>query len=95
MNFKLNPDADVNGTSFHDVTINVSFKTLVNKLGEPHCIGDVDDKVRYEWYFTSEDGRNVTLYDWKTYSSSPNFWHIGGLNKEDTVMFKNWINNLY
>lgn len=94
MKFVANPNANVNGTSFHDVVINCSFKHLVNKLGQPHYENHPDDKVRYEWFFTSEDGRAVTLYDWKTYSSAPSLWHVGGLNKEETVLFKNWFLNL-
>ena len=94
MNFTINPDADINGTSFHDVTINCSFKQLVNKLGEPHCYNSSEDKVRYEWFFTSDNGKVVTLYDWKTYSSAPSLWHVGGLNKQETVLFKNWFLNL-
>jgi hypothetical protein len=94
MNFKLNPDANIGGTSFHDVTINHSFDGLVSKLGEPHCVGDYEDKVRYEWFFTSEDGRNVTLYDWKEYSDKPEVWNVGGLNKADTELFKRWFSNL-
>lgn len=92
MNFIINPDADINGTSFYEVTINSSFDNLVKKLGEPHCEGSSDDKVRYEWFFTNEAGRPVTLYDWKSYSDNPSVWHVGGLNKEDTLAFKRWIN---
>lgn len=94
MNFIANLDADVNGTSFHNVTINCSFKQLVNKLGEPHFQNSSEDKVRYEWFFTSDTGKSVTLYDWKTYSSAPNIWHVGGLNKEETVLFRDWFLNL-
>ena len=94
MNFHLNPDADVNGTCFHDVTIRCSFATLVKKLGEPHCMGDYEDNIRYEWFFTSEDGKNVTLYDWKSYSDNPTVWNVGGLNKSDTEVFRSWFNRI-
>lgn len=94
VSFTSNPEADVDGTSFHDVTIRCNFDLLVKKLGEPHSVGSYEDKVRYEWRFTSDDGRNVTLYDWKAYSDKPNIWHVGGLFKPDTEMFRDWFNKL-
>ena len=91
MNFKLDRKANVNGTSFHDVEIRKNFDDLVALLGKPHYCNDPDDKVRYEWLFISDDGRGVTLYDWKSYSDKPNVWHIGGMTQEITVSFKEWF----
>jgi hypothetical protein len=94
MEFKQDPEAKVIGTSFHDVTIRESFAFMVKALGEPHSENDPDDKVRYEWVFTNSDGRSVTVYDWKSNSSKPNIWHVGGLNQEDTVLFKHWFSSI-
>lgn len=93
MKFESNPVADISNTSFHDVTIRESFDFMVKMLGEPHSENDPEDKVRYEWIFTNSDGRPVTVYDWKSYSNKPKMWHIGGLNKEDTLQFKQWFAN--
>lgn len=92
MNFISNPDADVCGTSFHGVTIHQSLGSLLNKLGAPHYEGG--DKTQYEWFFTSEDGRVITLYDWKSYTDNPSVWNVGGLNKVDTEMFRSWFNRI-
>jgi len=95
MNFRPNPNGDVDGTSFHGVTIQESFDFMVKRLGEPHSENHPDDKVRYEWIFFSDDGRAVTIYDWKSGSSRPKIWNVGGLSKEITVLFKEWFNNIY
>ena len=92
MNFITSPNADSCGTSFHGVTIRQSLDSLLAKLGKPHY--EDGDKTQYEWVFTSEDGRVVTLYDWKSYSTSPSSWHIGGFSKEETQLFANWLTAL-
>jgi len=65
----------------------VSYKDIVNKLGEPSInVASEDDKVQVEWVFYY-DGDNVfTLYDWKTYDLDYTKWElrtwsIGGHNK--------------
>jgi hypothetical protein len=94
MNFRPNPNGDVNGTSFHEVTIHESLDFMVKRLGKPHFENGPSDKIRYEWIFFSDDGRAVTVYDWKTGSSKPKIWNVGGLTKEITVLFKEWFNEV-
>jgi hypothetical protein len=94
MEFKQNPEAEVVGTSFYEVTIRESFAFMVKTLGEPHSEASPEDKVRYEWVFTNSDGRTVTVYDWKSNSNKPNIWHVGGKNREDTLLFREWFDNL-
>ena len=89
MNFIANPDADINFTSFHGVTLELSYPTMVKLLGQPHYRDG--DKTQYEWFFTGEDGNSVTVYDWKSYAEFPNVWNVGGLSKEITQQFKNWV----
>ncbi len=91
MNFTLDSASNIDGTYFHDVTISVSYDTLIKVLGEPHFENDPSDKSRYEWFFTSDDGKPATLYDWKVYSSNPKIWHVGALDKNTAVSFKNWL----
>jgi hypothetical protein len=94
MNFNQNPDADVNGTSYHDVQIQMKFDWLVALLGKPHRENDCEDKVQYEWFFTSEDGQPVTLYDWKSNSTNPNIWNVGGHSYKITSQFRDWLYQL-
>jgi len=91
MHFIANPDANINGTSFHDVTIKMDYHLMVKCLGEPHFFGGDGDKTQYEWIFTGEDGNSVTVYDWKSYSKYPKVWNLGGMNKEITARFKDWF----
>ena len=82
-------EKSVNGTSFHDVVINSSINELTQVLGEPSYIGDYEDKVSVEWVCELEDERVVTIYDWKEYRSIGKDevieFHIGGMNKLDTI----------
>lgn len=92
MNFIANPDANIDGTSFHGVTIRIDYSDLVKILGNPHSEGD--GKVQYEWFFHSDNGRVVTLYDWESSGPKPKIWNVGGLIKEDTESFKSWFNRI-
>ncbi len=91
MNFNLDPEADINGTSFHNLVINENYHNLVKMLGDPHVENYPEDKIRYEWYFTSEDGSGIALYDWKQHSNSPKTWNIGSRSKESALQFKEWF----
>ena len=78
------------GTSFHDVTINISINELKAILGNPTFKGDYsEDKVTHEWVCETERGQVVTIYDWKQYRkidpSERIDFHIGGFNYLSTV----------
>lgn len=82
---KPNPNADVNGTSFHDSTVTASLEQLEKAFGPAHSDGD-GYKVSNEWSF-EHDGNPVTLYDWKEGRFPRNRqieWHVGGHNKAAT-----------
>lgn len=85
----------INGTSWHGTTFMASRKTLLDLIGEPHGLGDVNEKVQYEWLLETDDGTVFTLYDWKEYREFAEHetieWHIGGHNLEDTVAAKGEI----
>lgn len=89
--FKASPGASVCGTSYHGISVKCSFDDMVKKLGKPHASYPPGDKVRYEWVFTSEDGKVVTVYDWKEYCEKPSEWHLGAFNQEETVSFEKWF----
>lgn len=61
--------------------INTDYKTLVEKLGEPHIRGD-GEKVTCEWQIVI-DGVVATIYDWKEEKTPMGRynWHIGGKSK--------------
>lgn len=57
------------------------YKTLVEKLGEPHYTGE-GEKVTCEWQIVI-DSVVATIYDWKEHETPKGMydWHIGGKNK--------------
>ena len=81
----IKTEKSANGTSFHDVVINSSINELTQLLGEPsYTDNSGEDKVNVEWDCELEDGRVVTIYDWKEYrpigKDEMIEWHIGGYN---------------
>jgi hypothetical protein len=93
--YHLNPQANVNGTSFHGTTIEVAPGLLQDKLGKAH-FEDIDGKVNLEWQFESEEGEVFTLYDWKQGKLDalrPIEFHIGSHTKNRDLEgdFKAWL----
>ena len=89
----IKTDRSANGTSFHNVTINISISELDAILGEPTYKGDYsEDKVTHEWVCETERGDVVTIYDWKQYRkidpSERIDFHIGGFNTISTIEAK-------
>lgn len=104
--FKLEPTADVNGTSqltmFECPPI-----CFVELFGEPH--GADGCKVSGEYVFTNEEGQVFTVYDWKETTlywgkgngapTPKRFWHserpkslnIGGRQGTDPGPFIKWF----
>ena len=83
------------GTSFWNTVIEVPYDTLVTKLGKPHATYLADEKIQYEWAFKDDQGRVVTVYDWKEYGNrKPSEWHVGGHNHQATEAFKVWFQSL-
>jgi len=106
--FTVTPKANVNGTSFHDTTINISPATMERVFGKPACVGYPEDKVQLEWLFTNTKTKKVfTVYDWKNYHMEirgEDFgveFHVGSMacaNYFDTVAAEEelvaWIKNV-
>jgi hypothetical protein len=59
--------------------LKLDYNQLVEMFGEPHFVGDGDDKVYNEWAFVI-DGYPVTIYDYKENGAGIQSyaWHIGG-----------------
>lgn len=96
---KLNNANAVNGTSFHNVTIVATPQELFDILGEPECDDNGGgDKVNFEWWLETADGKAVTLYDWKEYRRLSMYeeieWHIGGHSFIDTTDAKDELQYL-
>lgn len=77
-------------TSFHKVTIKTTIADLVRVLGEPQFQGNTgDDKVNIEWYCENENGKAVTIYDWKEGRKLKNNevieFHLGSKNPIDSI----------
>ena len=96
-NVKLDPYADVCGTSFHGVCVYASVDEIEKAIGEPHDGPSDDDKCQAGWSF-SVDGNACTLYDWKEYVSYDELrkrkvveWHVGGTNKMDEITTAEFI----
>jgi hypothetical protein len=100
--FTVNSEADPSGTFLqgHLVT---SYQQIVEILGEPIEGGDY--KISGEWILTSEEGRVVTLYDWKSthlydqdLPSVEEFrqldqheFHIGAADRATAASFQSWF----
>ena len=71
----------VYGTHFEG-RIEIPYKDLVKKLGEP-MFGD-GEKVQVEWVLEFDDGTVATIYDWNDSRSvhAIDDWHIGGFNSD-------------
>jgi len=88
LSFENDEALDVNGTSFKGY-VKTDYATLVEKLGEPTFVGDLD-KSTVEWdiefltedEFGNEDYIPATIYDWKRDCTPMGEydWHIGGFN---------------
>ena len=91
-------EKDVNGTSFHNTTINCSVSTLRKVLGEPYDENNSgEDKVNYCWFMETDNGDVFTVYDWKEYrvlnENETIEWHIGGHNQNVTEDAKYELRN--
>ena len=97
MEFKTHnqKDIDCNGTSLIGC-LDISYKELLDKLGEPNN-GD-DYKVDAAWNIEFEDGTILTVYNYKdvnyngtdgTPTEEIRDWHVGGYsNKSLDYIFK-------
>ena len=68
MNFKLDPNADTNGTSFCGSIEDITAEMMQHIFGDPVEDGYYDPWKGYtgnEWYFTSDEGQVVAVYDRK------------------------------
>jgi len=89
----------INETSFYDVTIKTSINQLTKVLGEPSIQDNTgEDKVNVEWEVITEDGVVGTIYDWKEYRRLDGDdlvkFHIGGYDKNDTLIVKDKLKQL-
>lgn len=107
--FKVNKNADIIGTSFHNAVVSATYAELVEILGPP--LEDDDGyKVSTSWRFSGENGLEpVSLYDWKVTalyddelptvkkfraSTVPYEWHVGARSKATAEKFADWLNSL-
>lgn len=81
---------DTSGTSFNGTTIETTVQNLRKVLGDPSFEDNTgEDKVNFEWDCEIENGKVVTIYDWKQYHEIDEneiiSFHIGGFNSTDTT----------
>jgi hypothetical protein len=83
-----NATDDVCGTSFQGY-IAITYKELVEVLGEPHHTDD--DKITAEWDFKTSDGTIFTIYDYKEDATPTTIydWHIGGHDEKAVEVVRN------
>jgi len=94
---------NVDGTSFHGVTIRATVEQLTNAFGEPDDNNTGEDKVNFVWDMETEEGDVFTIYDWKHYRSldldEVIEWHIGSFSKSISNIAKmeiqKYLNNLF
>jgi len=98
--FKLNNNADVNGTNLRG-HIDLDFNKMAELFGQP--IDGDDYKVSGEWVFSDSLGNTFTVYDWKCTNlydsnypsvaefraSGVNTYNVGG--KVDANIFIAWL----
>ena len=86
---------NVDGTSFHGVTIRATVEQLTNAFGEPDNNNTGEDKVNFVWDMETEEGDVFTTYDWKEYRSlnldEVIEWHIGANSKMISLNAKDEI----
>lgn len=97
MKLKVDFDANVVGTSYHNVNFLGSKSQLTESFGEPL---DFDDpRTKYEWDFviTDDNGEEhvATLYDYKMGDFDDDEiikWHIGSRDMRTSFMLLDAIN---
>ena len=102
MEFKTHNDIDIDmmGTSLMGY-IDCSYDRLLKTFGAPHT-GD-EHKVDAEWDIQFEDGRVVTIYNYKDGKNylgrkgksveNINKWHVGGMNQLTVEDIKEILDN--
>lgn len=96
--FKVDKNADVNGSSFHMMEVVASPELLTEVFGKAAYDENYgDDKVNMEWTFSDDEGNPFTLYDWKHYHpldmGSRVHWHIGSRTPELEDKFLDYVNS--
>ena len=89
MGFKLNMNADVDGTSLQGhVMLKHADIVAVFGLGD-----DCGDKTTQEWVFQSDTGEVFCLYDWKQRETPTEeyHWHIGASRDSNLEEFVAWL----
>lgn len=86
----------INGTSFHQVTIEATVDELITILGEPaYNANNGSDKTNYEWEMETSQGQPFSVYDWKEYRVLPKYeviqWHIGSHDKYSSLIAQDEI----
>ena len=91
---------DIVGSSFAGY-LNVSYKTLVDNLGEPHDTTKEgewqsgDGKTKAEWAFKVNNRKKgaavITIYDYKDPRPAEkiDLWHVGSKGRADVEQFLN------
>ena len=89
MQFKLNMDANLNGTSYQGF-VRLTHSDIVAAFGQGD---DCCDKTTQEWVFESDTGEVFSLYDWKEQTTPQHEyeWHIGAEEHRNVDRFKNWL----
>lgn len=74
------------GTSYFGSNIITTVNDLIQLFGAPYSEDNSgEDKVNFEWELEDEDGKFITIYDWKEYRklrlNEKIIFHIGGENE--------------
>ena len=94
----INHAANISGTSLK-LEIKAPREFIFETFGRPTWesrLSDVEEgneKVLEEWVFENQEGRVVTLYDWKL-SSLRDQWHIGAHDATTAHLFEIWLSEL-
>lgn len=81
-------EIEVDGTSWHGVTIVATLQDMLKILGEDY---ESTDKTTHDWHCKTNDGEVFTVYNWKSGRPTLNqkvTWNIGGHSKESTEKAK-------
>ena len=86
-------EADICGTSYHNVNVYGNIDKMIEKFGPP---GRGDGyKTKHEWIFRGPTpDENVAVYDYKYNGAHNGEWHVGATSFKNAKQFEKWFNSV-
>jgi len=91
IDFRQAENSEINMTH-RQGSVTSSFQEICAVFGEPHAVGELGDKIDFEWMFVFNDDTVATLYNWKNgvcycgvhglATEDITEWNIGGFSAD-------------